>query len=89
MNKLVYKVKQLILVVAALICRNFFKIFYIFSIEEQKILFCSHQGSGYTCNPKYIYICILKINLQMNLNIFGHLTNRGNFFTWKIMKQQY
>ena len=56
MNKLVYKVKQLILVVAALICRNFFKIFYIFSIEEQKILFCSHQGSGYTCNPKYIYM---------------------------------
>ena len=56
MNKLVYKAKQFILVVAALVCRNFFKIFYIFSIEEQKILFCSHQGSGYTCNPKYIYM---------------------------------
>ena len=79
MNKLVYKAKQFILVVAALVCRNFFKIFYIFSIEEQKILFCSHQGSGYTCNPKYIYM--LKINLQMNLNIFGHLTNHGLFFT--------
>ncbi len=55
MNSL-YKAKQLILVLAALVSRNFLKIFYVFSIEEKKILFCSHQGNGYICNPKYIYM---------------------------------
>ena len=53
MNSL-YKAKQLILVLAALVSRNFLKIFYVFSIEEKKNFFCSHHGKLYICNPNYI-----------------------------------
>lgn len=77
MNSL-YKAKQLILVLAALVSRNFLKIFYVFSIEEKKILFCSHQGNGYICNPKYIYM-YFKSKSENKFKYVWVFTNHVNF----------
>lgn len=38
-----------------LITRFLLKVFYIFSIKNDRIIFISYDGKDITCNPKYIY----------------------------------
>lgn len=42
------------------ITRQILKLFYIFNIKKNRIVFCSYQGNSYNCNPKYIYEYMLQ-----------------------------
>ena len=48
------KFLQYIKVIGAYIVRLLLKIFWIFPVKSNKIIFSCHQGNGYTCNPKYL-----------------------------------
>lgn len=37
-----------------MLARNLVKVFWIFPIKKDRIIFCSHQGKQYSCNPRYI-----------------------------------
>ena len=41
-----------------LIIQSILYIFYIFPVDNKKILFCSFSGKRYSCNPKYLYLHI-------------------------------
>ena len=34
--------------------RILMRFMYIFPVKKNRILFCSFNGEGYSCNPKYI-----------------------------------
>ncbi len=40
--------------VASALVRNVLKVFWIFPLRENRIIFISHSGTQYSCNPKYI-----------------------------------
>lgn len=51
--------------ILVLITEAVLHVFYIFPIKKNRIFFISHNGTQYSCNPKYIYECLLN---NHNLN---------------------
>lgn len=47
--------KNYIKIVIIFIARYVLRIFYVFPIKKNKILFSAHEGNSYNCNPKYIF----------------------------------
>ena len=47
--------KNYIKIVIVFIARYVLRIFYVFPIKKNKILFSVHEGNSYNCNPKYIF----------------------------------
>ncbi|MHB9293979.1 putative CDP-glycerol glycerophosphotransferase [Hollandina sp. SP2] len=43
-----------------ILLRIFFRIFYFLPVVNNRIIFVSHNGSQYSCNPKYIYEYLYK-----------------------------
>lgn len=39
---------------ASVLVRNMLKIFWLFPVKDTRIMFISHAGTQYSCNPKYI-----------------------------------
>ena len=46
--------KSLIKMFAIKILRNMMRLFYVFPIKSNRIIFNAYRGSQYSCNPKYI-----------------------------------
>lgn len=40
--------------------RHILKVFFVFPIKKERIMFDSYLGSQYSCNPKYIFLELLK-----------------------------
>lgn len=38
-----------------LVLRQLLKVFYVFPVRRNRILFASYEGRAYTCNPKYLF----------------------------------
>lgn len=41
--------------IIVIVLRNILKIFFVFPIKKNRIIFVSYNGKQYSCNPKYIY----------------------------------
>jgi len=54
------------------------KVFYLFQINNNKILFMSYNGRQYACNPKYIFEYIY--NQYSNKYIYVYCINDKNIF---------
>ena len=52
-------IKQYIKIVALYLIRAILRIFWIFPIDKKKVLFYSHGGKQYSCNPKYLFEYII------------------------------
>ena len=59
------------------ICKNLLKIFFIFPIKKNRIVFSSYSGKNYSCNPKYITEYLLKNN-EKNYQIIWAFINPDN-----------
>lgn len=65
---------QLLLIILS---RQFLKLFYIFPVRNNRILFSSSEGDAYNCNPKYVYL-ELKQECGDNLEYIWCLNNKSN-----------
>ena len=52
--------KDIIKLFTILILRFLLKLFYIFPVNKQEILFSSFEGKQYSCNPKYLFKKIIE-----------------------------
>lgn len=50
--------KDFVKLIVMLVARFTLKIFWIFPVNKNKMLFCSFEGKQYSCNPKYLFIQI-------------------------------
>lgn len=54
------ELRDLLKYILKLCMRIILRIYYIFPIDNRKMLFMSTMGKSYSCNPKYIYEAVLK-----------------------------
>ena len=52
---IIYDMKHYIKIAIIYIARVLLRIFYIFPVKKNRILFSSFEGKNYGCNPKYIF----------------------------------
>ena len=54
--------------------KNLLKVFFVFPIKKNRILFSAYSGKNYSCNPKYICEELLKRPYN-DLDIIWAFTN--------------